>query len=200
MLKIGLTGGIGCGKTTVAQLFAQEGVPVIDADVIAHQLVQPGQPALKQIQALWGDGILKADGCLDRAKLREIVFAAPEEKQRLENLLHPLVYAAIEHTVQQLSAKYCLICVPLLLETAMTDRVDRVLVVDCPVETQILRVRERDQLPIQQIQAIIDSQVPRDYRLAKADDVIANIETNDKLAEQVKKLHNLYLSLSHCQD
>jgi dephospho-CoA kinase len=198
MLKIGLTGGIGCGKTTVARLFAELGSPVIDADQIAHELVAKGQPALKQIDQQFDAGILNPDGSLNRSRLREIVFSDPAQKQKLESILHPLVYQSIQAELERLNAPYCIIAIPLLFETNMTHFVDRVLVVDCPVETQIARVRKRDQLSLERIRSIIDSQVSRDVRKAHADDLIDNSESDYRLAEQVKKLHNLYLSLSAC--
>ncbi|MGJ0492044.1 dephospho-CoA kinase [Methylobacter sp.] len=198
MLKIGLTGGIGCGKTTVARLFAELGSPVIDADQIAHELVAKGQPALKQIDQQFDAGILNPDGSLNRSRLREIVFSDPAQKQKLESILHPLVYQAIQTELERLNAPYCIIAIPLLFETNMTHFVDRVLVVDCPVETQIARVRKRDQLSLERIRSIIDSQVSRDVRKSHADDLIDNSESDYRLAEQVKKLHNLYLSLSAC--
>ncbi|MBF6647217.1 dephospho-CoA kinase [Methylobacter sp. BlB1] len=196
MLKIGLTGGIGCGKTTVARLFAELGSPVIDADQIAHQLVAKGQPALAQIALQFGADILTPDGSLNRARLREAVFSDPARKQNLEAILHPLVYQSIQAELERLDASYCIIAIPLLFETNMAHFVDRVLVVDCPVEIQIARVRKRDQLTLDRIQSIIDSQVSRDFRKSHADDLIDNSESDYRLAEQVKKLHNLYLSLS----
>jgi dephospho-CoA kinase len=198
MLKIGLTGGIGCGKTTVARLFAELGSPVIDADQIAHELVAKGQPALKQIDQQFDAGILNPDGSLNRSRLREIIFSDPAQKQKLESILHPLVYQSIQAELERLNAPYCIIAIPLLFETNMTHFVDRVLVVDCPVETQIARVRKRDQLSLERIRSIIDSQVSRDVRKSHADDLIDNSESDYRLAEQVKKLHNLYLSLSAC--
>ncbi|WP_305909198.1 dephospho-CoA kinase [Methylomarinum sp. Ch1-1] len=196
MLRIGLTGGIGCGKSTVSKLFQQLGAPVIDADVIAHSLVTTGQPALRQLENAFGSEIINADGSLDRAALRERVFAEPAEKKKLENILHPLIYAQIEAEIRQLRAPYCIVSIPLLLETNMTTRIDRVLVIDCPVETQIARVKQRDGLSTELINRIIASQVSRDTRLSRADDIIDNSKTPRQLAEQVKKLHNLYLKWS----
>lgn len=200
MLKVGLTGGIGCGKTTVAKLFEELGVPVIDADEISHHLVQVGQPALATIAKVFGAEMLNSDGSLNRSHLRNLVFSHPEDKAKLESILHPLIFQAIQTSVEMLDTQYCLICIPLLFETQMTQLVDRILVVDCPEETQILRVRQRDHLAREQIQAIIHSQVSREYRITHANELIENTESNDKLAEQVKKLHNLYLSISNCQD
>jgi dephospho-CoA kinase len=200
MLKIGLTGGIGSGKTTVARIFEQLKTPVLDADEIAHQLVAIGQPALAQIQQEFGTGVFNPDGSLNRKKLRELVFSDPKQKQKLEAILHPLVYQSIQAKLKQLNTPYCIICIPLLFETNMTYLIDRILVVDCSVETQIERVRKRDDMTIERIQSIIDSQVSRAYRKEQANDLIDNSQTNDRLAEEVKKLHNLYLSLSNCQD
>ena len=197
MLKVGLTGGIGCGKSTVANIFAQLNIPIVDADLIAHRLVEKGQPALTQIQQEFGTAILNQEGSMDRKKLREIVFSEPEKKQKLESILHPLIYQAMQTQLDQLNAPYCIICIPLLFETGMTSFVDRVLVIDCPVEIQIDRVRSRDNLQLERIQSIIDSQVSRIFRMTHADDLIDNSETGAKLAEQVKRLHNLYLSISN---
>jgi len=200
MLKIGLTGGIGCGKSTVARIFEQLKTPVIDADEIAHQLVAIGQPALAQIQQDFGICVFKPDGSLDRKKLSEIVFSDPKQKQKLESILHPLVYQFIQAKIKQLNTPYCIICIPLIFETNMTHLVDRILVVDCSIETQIQRVRKRDNMTIERIQSIIDSQVSRAFRKAHTNDLIDNSVTDDRLAEEVKKLHNLYLSLSNYQD
>ena len=200
MLKIGLTGGIGCGKTTVAEIFGQLNIPVIDADEIAHQLVAIGQPALAQIQQAFDKDILNPDGSLHRKKLRELIFSDPEQKQKLEAILHPLVYQSIQAELEPLHAPYCIIAIPLLFETNMTALVDRILVVDCPVETQIERVQQRDNMTLERILSIIDSQVSRAYRKTHADDLIDNSKTDDKLAEEVKKLHNSYLSLSANRD
>jgi len=203
MLKIGLTGGIGCGKSTVARIFEQLKTPVIDADEIAHQLVAIGQPALAQIRQDFGTVVFKPDGSLDRKKLSEIVFSDPKQKQKLESILHPLVYEAIQaalNQLNQLNKSYCIISIPLIFETNMTHLVDRILVVDCSVETQIKRVRKRDNMAIERIQSIIDSQVSRAFRKAHTNDLIDNSVTDDRLAEEVKKLHNLYLSISNCQD
>ena len=200
MLKVGLTGGIGCGKTTVAQVFGQLNIPVIDADEIAHSLVAIGQPALAQIQQAFGADILNPDGSLHRKKLRELIFSDSRQKKTLEALLHPLVYQAIQTQLEQLSAPYCIIAIPLLFETNMTALVDRILVVDCPVEVQIERVHRRDHIKLERILSIIDSQVSRAYRKTHAHDLIDNSKTDDKLAEDVKKLHNSYLSLSASRD
>ncbi len=194
MLKIGLTGGIGCGKSTVADLFHNlYDIPVIDADIIARQLVEPGQKALSLLQDTFGISIINADGGLDRSRLREIIYADEFKKKQLESILHPMVYQQMQNEVDRLDAKYCLLCIPLLLETKMTRFVDRVLVIDCPVDVQIERVKARDQLSTKEILSIISSQVSREYRLSHADDIIDNSNSNTQLAEQVKKLHNQYI-------
>jgi dephospho-CoA kinase len=196
MLKVGLTGGIGCGKTTVSDLFAGMGVPVLDADQVAHELTDKGQPALVRIREEFGEQILNLDGSLNRWQLKKLIFADAKQKQKLEAILHPLIIAALNAKIEQLNAPYCILSIPLLFETKMEAAVDRVLVVDCPVELQIERVSKRDKLDINIIQAIIASQIPRDYRRKHADDLLDTSQTDNPLAEQVKKLHNLYLSLS----
>lgn len=200
MLKVGLTGGIGCGKSTVAKIFAELNIPVLDADEIAHRLVETGQPALDQISQEFGSAILNPDGSLNRKNLRERVFSDLKQKQKLESILHPLIFKTLQTELEQLTAPYCIISIPLLFETGMAHLVDRILVIDCPVEIQIERVKTRDKLTVERIQSIIDSQVPRATRKAKADDLIDNSGADYRLAEQVKKLHNLYLSLSDFRD
>jgi dephospho-CoA kinase len=196
VLKIGLTGGIGCGKSTVTTIFKQLNAPVIDADDIAHQLVGVGQPALLLIQQTFGNHSLNTDGSLNRRYIRELVFSHPEQKQTLEAIIHPLVYQTIQARLVLLTSPYCLLSIPLLFETNKADFVDRVLVVDCPVATQIERVQKRDHLSTERVQSIIDSQVSRAFRIAHAQDVIDNTQSTTELAQQVEKLHNLYLSLS----
>jgi dephospho-CoA kinase len=196
MLKVGLTGGIGSGKSTVAQLFKAEGMPIIDADLIARQLVAIGQPALEEIIQTFGTAILHQDGSLNRNQLKNIIFSDPEKKQQLEAILHPRIYAQIEQQLVVLNAPYCIICIPLLTETKKQALVDRVLLIDCPLEQQIKRVGNRDQLTESQIHAIINTQASKTQQLAIANDVIDNSKTLAQLAEQVKNLHNSYLLLS----
>ncbi|NOV31368.1 dephospho-CoA kinase [Methylomonas sp. ZR1] len=196
MLKIGLTGGIGSGKSTVCRLFAEFGVPIVDADLIARQLVEPGQPALSMIARSFGQQMLNQDGSLNRARLRDAVFTDADKKRELDGIMHPLVYGKIAEDVRELTADYCIIAVPLLLESKNPYVVDRVLLIDCPVDLQIARVTARDKLTRQQVQAIIDSQMSRPERLSKADDVIKNIAGPEQLAEQVKRLHNSYTLLA----
>ena len=196
MLKIGLTGGIGSGKSTVCRLFQTFGITIIDADIIARQLVEPGLPVLSVLANNFGKQILNADGSLNRAKLRDLIFSEPEKKQRLENIMHPVIYARIAEEVEKPLGHYCIISVPLLMETQKTQIVDRVLVVDCSIESQLERIVDRDKLTREQGLTIIASQIPRRQRLALADDVIDNSTTPAQLAEQIKRLHNSYILLA----
>ena len=195
MLKIGLTGGLGCGKTTVANLFAAKGVPVLDADQIARELVEPGQPALAAIVREFGEEFLEA-GQLNRVRLREVVFQCPERKRQLESILHPMVFDAMQRQLATLRSDYCVLCIPLLLETEQQAFVDRILVVDCPVELQYERVKNRDGLEMAEIGRIIQSQVSRQERLAAATEVIENSGQMEQLVEQVEKLHRMYRTLA----
>lgn len=196
MLKIGLTGGIASGKSTICELFAELGVSIIDADIIARQLVSPGQPTLLLLANTFGDSIINADGSLNRARLRERIFADPLERRQLDAIMHPLVYAEIAASVAKLSSSYCVIVIPLLLETEKSHIVDRILVVDCPEATQLERLMSRNEIGQTEALAMIGSQFTRAQRLAKADDVIDNSGKAGDLAEQVKSLHNFYLSLA----
>ncbi|MGJ0483464.1 MAG: dephospho-CoA kinase [Methylomicrobium sp.] len=199
MLKVGLTGGIGCGKSTVSDLFAGLGVPVLDADQVARELTEKHQPALEQIRKAFGEQVLNPDGSLNRLQLKKLIFADAQQKQKLEAILHPLILADLTAKIGQLDAPYCILSIPLLFEAKLEPIIDRILVVDCPVELQIERVSKRDKLDSKIIRSIIDSQVSREYRRKYADDLLDNSQTDNPLAEQVKKLHNLYLSLSPCQ-
>lgn len=195
MLKIGLTGGLGCGKTTVASLFAAKGVPVLDADQIARELVEPGQPALAAIVREFGEEFLEA-GQLNRVRLREVVFQCPERKRQLESILHPMVFDAMQRQLATLRSDYCILCIPLLFETKQQAFVDRILVIDCPVELQYERVKNRDGLEMAEIGRIIQSQVSRQERLAAATEVIENSGQMEQLVEQVEKLHRMYRILA----
>lgn len=195
-LIIGLTGGIASGKTTVTDLFAEQDVPVIDADVIAHQLVQPGKPALEQIKERFGTDICYPDGTLNRDKLRQHVFSHPTSRQQLEEILHPQIIQTLWAEVAQVTAPYCLLSVPLLIETQLYTQVDRVLVVDCTLETQQKRLKARERLTDAQIAQIIATQAMREKRLAVATEVINNNSTKEALTEQVTTLHKHYLTLA----
>lgn len=194
-LLIGLTGGIGTGKSTVCKLFAERGVAVIDADAVAKELVALDQPALQAIVQEFGKGIIDAKGRLRRDRLRSIVFSDPEQRKRLEKLLHPLILEEMLSRANRVGGPYCILCIPLLVETDQSSAVDRVLVVDAPQALQIQRVMERDHLTIDEIKAIMHAQASREDRLEAADDVIMNASDMTKLAEQVNALHQKYLAL-----
>jgi dephospho-CoA kinase len=196
VLKIGLTGGIGCGKSTVSRLFEQLGAPILDADEVSHQLVQIGQPALETIRCVFGSEMLLENGALNRVGLKNLIFENLLAKKQLEAILHPLIFQEISNQIAILTASYCIVSVPLLFETHSESLVNRILVVNCDVETQIERVTKRDNLPLKQIQSILATQVSAAFRQNHADDIIENSKNNTTLAEQVKKLHNFYLSLS----
>lgn len=192
MLVVGLTGGIGSGKTTVAGRFAARGVPVIDADRIARELVEPGRPALARIVESFGPQMLDAQGRLDRARLRERVFADSGQRKRLEALLHPLIRREMHDRVHRLSAPYCLLVIPLLLETGQADLVQRILVVDAPDELRYQRLARRGLKP-EQVDAIMSAQAGRAQRLAAAHDVIVNDGDLQTLDRRVEELHRRYL-------
>ncbi|NOR40691.1 MAG: dephospho-CoA kinase [Gammaproteobacteria bacterium] len=196
-LVVGLTGGIGSGKTTVADGFSALGIPVIDADQIAHELVEPGQPALDKIIAAFGVDCLTADGHLDRQSIREIVFKDELQRHRLEAILHPEIRQQIRSLIASIRTPYCIVVIPLLLETGQQDLVQRILVVDTPEEKQISRVAVRDKLSHNVVTAIMNSQLDRDTRLAAADDVIINDNGLESLPGKIAALHTRYLELSH---
>ncbi len=195
MLVIGVTGGIGSGKSAVTDRFAEHGVTVVDADLAARVIVQPGKPALQSIAEHYGEGLILDNGELDRAALRTIIFADPEERHWLEALTHPLINEEIQAQIAAASSSYTILASPLLIETMQHQLVDRILVVDVPVELQIQRTVARDQNSEQQVRAIINSQASREERLAKADDVIVNDRGLSWLDQEVKRLHAFYLSL-----
>jgi len=194
-LKVGLTGGIATGKTAVSNIFSELGVPIIDADVISHQLVARGQPALSEIVQTFGSEMLQSDGHLNRLALRQRVFSDVEERKKLEAILHPKIYAEILNQINQLDSRYCIISVPLLLETKQQHQVDRIAVVDSPVTLQYQRLEQRNGLSPKQIEQILRAQLSREIRLASADDVIDNSTDFNALTLQVHKLHEFYLSL-----
>jgi dephospho-CoA kinase len=195
MLVIGLTGGIGSGKSTVAELFSAKGITIIDTDQLARHITLPDQPAFKKIVAKWGQSILLPDHTLDRAQLRKIIFANPAKRRWLEQLLHPLIRSAMEHLIKVAKPPYCIAVVPLLLETKPNPLIKRILVVDITEEKQTARTQTRDKASIQDIQAILATQVSRAQRLAAADDIIYNNNTLEELIPQVDRLHQFYLSI-----
>ena len=192
-LRIGLTGGIASGKSTVADMFADLGVPVIDTDVIAREVVQPGQPALAEIRATFGDGVIAADGTLDRPAMRSIVFGDDAARRRLESILHPRISRATREQADAAGGPYQVIVVPLLVESSLRAFVDRVLVVDCDEATQVARLLARDAGSEDQARRMLAAQSNRAERLAIADDVVANHGALDHTREQVLALHQRYL-------
>ena len=193
---IGLTGGIGSGKSTVAGFFADLGITVVDADQLAHALAEPGEPGHAAIVAAFGDEALNADGALDRAWLRRRIFSNPEDKQTLEDILHPLIRARMTALLDAASGPYSIAVIPLLLETGQTDMVDRILLVDIPEDLQLTRVAARDGLEVSAIRDIMATQADRATRLAAADDVLVNEGDRDSLKTAVKRLHTQYLQLA----
>lgn len=196
MLVVGLTGGIGSGKTTVARYFTELGVPLIDADDIAHELVAPGAPALTEIVDCFGPDILDTRGGLDRVRLRHQVFTSPEQRRRLEAILHPRIRAEIINRIRRLDAPYCIVSIPLMAETGQADLVDRVLVIDCPPKLQRQRIAQRDGWSEDEITGALQAQSSRAQRLQIADDVIVNDRDPEYLRGAVKSLHRKYLELS----
>jgi len=196
MLVVALTGGVGSGKSSVAALLSGIGVPVIDADAISHALTAPGSPVLDLIAEAFGARFIDADGYLDRAAVRALVFAAPSARARLESILHPRVISEMQRRLGELSTPYAVLEIPLLFEAGQTALADRILVVDLPESEQIRRVRRRSGLDVAEIRRIIDSQAPRSRRLEGADDIIDNSGDPQALEEQVNRLHRYYLELA----
>jgi dephospho-CoA kinase len=194
--RIGLTGGIASGKTTVARLFEALGVPVIDTDVLAREVVAPGQPALGQIAARFGTSVLLPDGSLDRAALRAIVFADPAARADLEQLTHPAIRALLEERSAAMGGDYQILVIPLLVETGRRTPVDRVLVVDAPEELQIRRLQARDGSTLEQAKQALATQVSREARQAAADDVIVNDGSLGALRDRVAELHFRYREIA----
>ena len=194
---VGLTGGIGSGKTAVADGFAALGVEIIDTDALAHALSAVGQPGFAAIRDAFGEGILRPDGAIDRGALRRLVFADAAARSRLEDALHPLIGAEVARRVEQWSGAYGVIVVPLLLERkGVRSLVDRVLVVDCPEEEQVRRVVARSALSPAEVRAIMATQLDRRQRLAAADDILDNAGTPDAIAPQVLVLDGRYRRLA----
>ena len=196
MAVVGLTGGIGSGKSTVARLFGALGVHWVDADDVAREVVEPGTPALKKIEEHFGQEILMPDGDLDRAALRRIVFDAPEERTWLEGLLHPVIREELMRQLRPVnySLPYVLLVSPLLLETDQHELVEKVVVVDVPVDVQIQRTMARDANDREQVERIIAAQMPREQRLRKADDVVDNNLAMMDVERQVEQLHQTFLA------
>jgi dephospho-CoA kinase len=196
MLRVGLTGGIASGKSTVAELFAELGAGIVDTDVIAREVVAPGEPGLEAVVEAFGPAILTARGELDRAALRRIVFRDTERRRALEAILHPLIRARTVRAIERLDAPYALVVVPLLLEAGFDALVDRILVVDCPEAVQRERLRRRDAADASATDAMLAAQLGREARLARADDVIDNGGSLAATRAQVATLHARYVDLT----
>lgn len=196
-LIVGLTGGIGSGKSTVAEAFRQLGIDTVDADQASRKVVEPGMPALAAIAEHFGGEIIQSDGNLDRAVLRQIIFTDPVQKQWLESLLHPLIRDWIVQQLQASTSPYVILESPLLFETDQYQLVDKTVLVDVPVELQIERACARDDNQADQIQRIIDAQLPRQEKLSRADLVLDNSPPLDSLAQRVAALHETLLSLAN---
>lgn len=198
---VGLTGGIGSGKSTIADLFAELGVPIVDADIVARQVVEKGSPLLQQIAEHFGNNILTSEGELDRTTLRQIIFQSEQEKTWLNNLLHPAIRCEMQQQLEKISSPYALWVVPLLIENKLTPLCDRVLVIDVAPDIQLTRASKRDHSNLKIIQNIMNSQVDRNTRLQFADDIIENnlpLEQNLKhLTQQVAELHQHYLTFAN---
>jgi len=197
VLIVGLTGGIGCGKSAAAEIFAQLGATVIDTDQIAHQLTALGQPALTAIRVQFGADYFLPDGNLDRAHLRHLIFSDTAAKNQLEALLHPLIKDQVRRRLTTAQTPYAIVAVPLLLETgAYREMVQRVLVVDCSAEQQEERVMSRSRLSKEEVRAIMANQISRSERLRLADDIIDNHGSRGALQQQIEQLHRRYLQLA----
>ena len=196
-LVVGLTGGIGSGKSAAADEFARLGATVVDTDAIAHELTGPGGAAVPEVKRLFGSAFVDPAGAMNRKRMRDLVFSDPEEKQRLEGLLHPMIRTESTRRIAAATGPYVVHVVPLLVESpGYRERFGRVLVVDCPEALQIERVRQRSGLPEEEVRRIISTQVQRDKRLAAADEVIDNSGPIAAMQQQVRQLHETYLRLA----
>ncbi len=193
MLTVGVTGGIGSGKSSAANRFRQLGVPVIDADLIARQIVEPGMPALQEIINAFGESVANDQGELDRSALRKIIFSDSNRKSQLEAILHPRIYNEILRLLSELSTSYAIVVIPLLAESKREYPLDRILVIDVPSDVQISRVTTRDNQSTEEVEQIISSQASRHSRLEIADDIIENVGSTDDLSERVDAMHLTYL-------
>lgn len=193
-IRIGLTGGIASGKSTVADMFADLGIAVIDTDLIAREVVQPGQPALIEIRSIFGDSVFNADGTLDRSALRQRIFSDDAAREQLESILHPLIQDETIQRINTATGSYIVVVVPLLANSPLREHIDRILVVDCDAATQIERLLARDAETVEQARRILAAQASREQRLAIADDVIDNNSTLAAVSTQVSAIHDRYIA------
>ena len=196
VLRIGLTGGIGSGKSEASRQFFRLGAAVIDTDIIARELVEPGRPALAEIVAAFGTEILAENGGLDRDRLRQRVFSAPERRRKLEQILHPRILERAVELTNRAESPYCVLVIPLLAEAGRDYPVDRILVIDTPREQQIARVAARNNMPRAELEAILAAQASREERLQIADDVLVNDGTLEQFHGAIARLHRSYLQLA----
>ena len=197
MMIVGLTGGIGSGKSTVAELFADLAVPIIDTDVIAREVVEPGQPAYDEIIQQFGEHILNDDRTLDRATLKKRILKDDSERTALENILHPIIFDTVKSQIARLNSHYCIVVIPLLVEGTRYNMLDRTLVIDTPVELQTIRIAQRDELDPRSIEKLIAIQASREERLKVANDVITNDKGREALSTAVMQLHDKYMNISN---
>lgn len=194
---VGLTGGIGSGKTSVAEIFQTLGITIIDTDEIAHELTQENGEAISHIKEIFGGEYITDTGRLDRVKMRNLVFTDLSMKKKLEEILHPLIYRNVEQLIPTIESLYGIVAIPLLFETGyFCNLIDRILVVDCPEELQILRTAQRSKLSQKDVRAIIKTQISRKERLARANNIISNDRDFIYLVDQVRKLHSEFTSFT----
>lgn len=196
MLKVGLTGGIASGKTLVADMFVKLGAALVDTDVIAREVVAPGEPGLDAVRRIFGPSVMTPTGELNRAVMRSVIFRDAAKRRHLEEILHPLIRERALRKLQQVEGPYALVAVPLLVETGFGGLVDRVVVIDAPAATQHERLTKRDGIPRDEATAMIEAQTDRASRLQAADDVIDNSGTIEATRRQVERLHHRYLELA----
>lgn len=197
MLKIGLTGGIGSGKSTVTKMFSNLGITILDADIIAHQLTLPGNDCFNEIKQLFDDEFINNNGELDRKKIAQVIFSNTTKKIALEKILHPRIKQAMLHKIEQAkSSHYIILAIPLLLESNFKDLVDRIIVVDADDDIRIKRTQQRDNRTKEQIKDIMSHQIKREYRLQQADDILTNNGDLDELNDAVSQLHQQYMTMT----
>lgn len=193
---VGLTGGIGSGKTAASDYFAKLGITIVDADVVARQVVEPGQPALNDIRAHFGDAVINTDGTLNRRTLRDIVFSDEQSRKKLESITHPAIATKIRQQLSTANSPYAILVSPLLLETSQHQMVNRILLIDVPEDLQIERTSRRDEVAQAQVKSIIAAQMPASEKRAKADDIVVNDKAVIDLQQAIDQLHIQYLDLA----